>query len=428
MLGALVPAAVRLALKQGIVGRVDRVEGSDTIVGWAADLSHPARRLVVECVHDGRAVGSAVAAEPRPDLAARGIGDGAYGFRFSPPADAFTGEATVSVRVQGTHLVLHPRQLRLRTDLSLWFVAADIVNNCNLRCPFCLVDYSRVSKTELMAESTFRKLMQLLPGVPPGQFYISCLHEPTLHPQLNHLLTLIPEAQRHKVFFTTNLARPLKPADFEAWARSGLHHINVSLDSLDPERFAYLRKHGRFDVFSANLDRLTAAFRATPGAPKLRFITMAFKSNLHEIETIVRTTRERWLSTENEIRYTFNVAHITDTFRQQEYLDATDWAPLDARLHALGVPIVILPPPADGYEETITPQNFFDSGPRPGFAPRATFTKPMGLRVSSDGTVLVSDAEDALRVKIDSLEDPLAFFRALHRQAKMRDDNTYIPV
>ena len=24
------------------------------------------------------------------------------------------------------------------------YIAADIVNNCNLRCPFCLVDYEKV--------------------------------------------------------------------------------------------------------------------------------------------------------------------------------------------------------------------------------------------------------------------------------------------
>jgi molybdenum cofactor biosynthesis enzyme MoaA len=426
MLEALMPAAVRLALKHGIVGRVDRVEGSDTLVGWAADLSSPGRRLVVECVHEGRSVGSTVAADPRPDLAAQGIGDGAHGFRFSPPADAFSGEAVVSVRVQGTGHILHPRQLKLRTDLSIWFVAADIVNNCNLRCPFCVVDYSQISKTQVMQEETFRKLMQLLPVVPAGQFYISCLHEPTLHPRLNQFLELIPEAGRHKVFFTTNLARPLKRADFEAWARSGLHHINVSLDTLDAARFAYLRKHGRFEVFSANLDLMADVFRRAPGAPPLRYITMAFKSNLHEIEEIVRVSRERWLSTRNEIRYTFNVAHITDDFRRQEYLAREDWAPLTARLKSLGVPVEIQHPPAGGYEEVIAPQNFFDAVSRPGFAPRVTFTKPLGLRVSSDGTVVVSDAEDALRVKIESLEDPPAFFRALHRQARMRDDGAYL--
>ena len=81
----------------------------------------------------------------------------------------------------------------------------------------------------------------------------------------------------------------------------------MSLDTLVPERFAVLRKFGRFDVFAANLDRLAAAFRRTPGAPALRYITMAFKSNLDEIPEIVRVSRERWLSTDNTIRYTDHI-------------------------------------------------------------------------------------------------------------------------
>ena len=127
-------------------------------------------------------------------------------------------------------------------DAHLAFVAADIVNNCNLRCPFCLVDYSGVTKTELMSEETYRSLLRLVDSVPDGQFYLSCLHEPTLHPRLNRFLELIPSASRRKVFFTTNLARPLKAADFEIWARSGLHHINVSFDTMDAERFAVVER------------------------------------------------------------------------------------------------------------------------------------------------------------------------------------------
>ncbi len=238
------------------------------------------------------------------------------------------------------------------------------------------------------------------------------------------MLAMMPEDVRGKVFFTTNLARPLKEADFEAWARSGLHHINVSLDTLVPERFAVLRKFGRFDVFAANLDRMAAVFRRTPGAPALRYITMAFKSNLDEIPEIVTVSRDRWLSTENTIRYTFNVAHITDEFRRREYLAPEDWASLTQQLEATGAPFVISHPPADGYEATIKPsQNFFeDRSEAADDQTRVTLTRPMGLRVASDGTVLVVDAERALRVNLNSLEDPVHFFLSLQRQTQPRAD------
>jgi MoaA/NifB/PqqE/SkfB family radical SAM enzyme len=415
-------------LRSGVVGHVDKVVNGDTLIGWAADPSALDRRLVVECVHDGRVVATARADEFRQEIKGIGLGDGRCGFRLMPPPFVDTPDRVVEVqvRVQGTHRYLGPRSIELRTDVFLWFVAADIVNNCNLRCPFCLVDYSGVTKTELMTEKTFRQLLRLAPSVLDGGFYLSCLHEPTLHPKLNEFLAMIPEGSRRKMFFTTNLARPLKAADFEAWARSGLHHINVSLDSVDPERFARLRKFGRFEVFQANLDLMTGVFGTVTDAPPLRYITMAFRSNFEEIPEIVRMSRDRWRSSENEIRYTFNVAHITDEFRQQEYLHKEDWETLTARLHALGHPVQIQYPPADGYEETILPaQNFFGAhnGPRT----RVSLTRPLGLRVAPDGTVLVSDAEHALRVDINSLEDPVHFFRSLLRQARARNDGVEVP-
>ena len=411
-------------LSDAIAGHVDRVEGPNTVVGWALDRSAPGRRLVVECVQGDRVLGAAVADEPREDVRLAGIGDGRCGFRLTPPAAAVAAldEPTVRIRVQGTHRLLDG-EVRLERDVFLWLVAADVVDNCNLRCPFCLYDYSGVTKTHLMSEATFGKLASLARGVAAGQFYISCLHEPTLHPRLNALLALIPEDLRHRIFFTTNLARPLKDADFEAWARSGLHHINVSLDTLDPARFAELRRFGRFEVFTANLDRLAATFRRVPGAPPLRYITMAFRSTLEEIPDVVRTSRDRWLSTGNEIRYTFNVAHITDAFRRREYLCPAEWESLTRRLQDTGVPFVIAPPPADGYEETIKPsQNFFEDRAGPDDQARLTLTRPLGLRVAPDGTVVVVDAEHALRVNLNDLDDPVAYFRALDRRAQPRAD------
>jgi MoaA/NifB/PqqE/SkfB family radical SAM enzyme len=419
---------VPLADRRRIVGHVDRVEGGDTLVGWAADRSAPDRRLIVECVHEGRVLATAIANEPRDDLAQTGIGDGAYGFRFAPPPDLFLDlhDPLVQVRVQGTTRHLNPRDIRLRTDIFLWFIAADIVNNCNLRCPFCLVDYSGIKKTELMTEETFANLMRLVKSVPDGSFYLSCLHEPTLHPRLNELLTRIPADARRKVFFTTNLARPMKEADFEVWAQSGLHHINVSLDSLDASRFARLRKFGRFDVFKANLDRMASIFGRTAGAPRIRYITMAFKSNLDEIVDIVRMSREQWLSSENEIRYTFNAAHITDEFREQEYLHHEDWAVLTDRLNASGYPVLISYPPEGADKTSPSAQSVFDLPEPATDRGRVKITKPMGLRAAYDGTIVISDAEDALRVNVNSLEDPVHFFRALIRQAHFRSDGALL--
>jgi hypothetical protein len=43
-----------------------------------------------------------------------------------------------------------------------------------------------------------------------------------------------------------------------------------------------------------------------------------------------------------------------------------------------------------------------------------------------DGTLVISDAEDALRVNINCLDDPPHFFRSLLRQARLRDDGALL--
>ncbi|MPY88564.1 MAG: radical SAM protein [Luteitalea sp.] len=422
-LGSSPDRLLRLAhLRPQLAGHVDRVEAG-TLIGWAADLAHPGRRVAVECCHNGRPVASAVANEFRQDVEAAGIGDGVHGFTCVLPDDcADIPNLRISVRVRGTQTALpHHESYDVAVDMRefLWFIATDIVNNCNLRCPFCVVDYSAVKATQLMTEGTYRSLLRLIQCVPDGNFYLSCLHEPTLHPRLNQFLELIPVDARKKAFFTTNLARPLKEADFHAWAHSGLHHINVSLDTLDADRFAVLRKFGRLDAFRRNLNLLAEVFRRTPGAPLLRYITMAFRSNFEEIPEIVRYSREHWLASENEIRYTFNVAHITDDFRRQEYLHKEDWEVLTERLHRSGYPVRISYPPEDD-EQKIPAQNYYEFQEPTGDPSYMRLFKPLGLRARPDGTILVGGAEDALRVNITALKDPVRFFRAVLKECQPR--------
>ncbi|MGH9163757.1 MAG: radical SAM protein [Vicinamibacteraceae bacterium] len=414
----------RAHLRSQLAGHIDRVDRG-AIVGWAADLGDAGRRLVVECCHNGGVLQSAVANEFREDLRAAGVGDGAHGFNcVLPDSCAEIPDLRIRVRIQDSETWLpHRNGHDIAVDMRefLWFVAADVVNNCNLRCPFCVVDYSAVTKTELMTEDTYRAVLRLIRCVPDGQFFLSCLHEPTLHPRLSQLLDLVPDDARKKVFFTTNLARPLTEADFRSWARSGLHHINISLDTLDAERFGVLRKFGRLDAFKKNLDLMAQVFRQTPGAPPLRYITMAFKSNLDELPEIVRQSREHWLASENEVRYTFNVAHITDDFRRREYLHKADWDLLSRRLEQTGYPVLISYPPEDDYEEkTVPSQNYYEFQGPTGDPAYLRLLRPLGLRVRPDGTVFVGGAEDALRVNINALNDPVLFFRALSRQCQPR--------
>ena len=61
------------------------------------------------------------------------------------------------------------------------FIAIDITSNCNLRCPFCLNDFSKIKGNYSMKPDIFKKAMELLPLTFANNFFVSCLFEPFLH-------------------------------------------------------------------------------------------------------------------------------------------------------------------------------------------------------------------------------------------------------
>src|SRR5690606_24351412 len=124
--------------------------------------------------------------------------------------------------------------------------------------------------------------------------------------------------------------------------------------------FAELRRFGRYRIYKDNLDRMTAIFRSHPNPPKIRYIHMAFKSNLDELPKMVEYTNEHGCASENEIRYTFNFAHITDEFRRKHYLERADWDTLDNMLAALPDANVRIERPPLDHEELILPTTHFD--------------------------------------------------------------------
>ena len=397
---------------QRIIGQVDVVAGT-RVSGWAMDVLQPERPVAVTLVSGDRELAHAVADRFRSDLQRAGLGTGRHGFEATVPLSGLSRDTTsVSVRAAGRSrpLVFQGRDaFPIGPDEFLGLLAADIVNNCNLRCPFCIVDYSRIHNTKLMARETFERLLTLLPHVPDGAFWLSCLHEPTLHPKLGEFMQMIPPEYARKVAFTTNLVRPLPDELLTIWAQSGIHHINVSFDTLNEELFAFLRRPGRLRVFLENLRRMTGIFRQYPGAPRLRYITMAFRSNLEEIPEIVRLTNEEYLSSENEIRYTLNVGHITDDFRREQYPSSEEWERLAAKLESLPYRYVVAFPPPGAEELDIGSANYHDVPISPTFTgPRVE--PPLGLRARMDGVLMIANHEGSWAMDIRAIDDPAAFF------------------
>src|ERR1035437_6809285 len=189
------------------------------VAGWLRDLSDPARRVDYEVVLPGpdgeRILSRGVADTYSTQLVQVGVGDGAYAFHAFHPAPLTPAERD-RARVRPAGAAWHAEHApAMRTEFQpISHVALDVVDNCNLRCPFCVVDYAGVRRTNMMSEATFRSALRLIPYVTTGNFWLSCLHEATLHPRLLDFIRLVPDAYRDKLFYTTNLARRMPPDTF----------------------------------------------------------------------------------------------------------------------------------------------------------------------------------------------------------------------
>ena len=402
------------------------------VAGWIRDRSDPEARIAFEVILPGedgdQIIAAGRAGDFNPVLAQLAIGDGFNGFRVLFPNPLTEGQRDrVIVRPAGS-----TRSLDLAPALRTAFepishLALDIVNNCNLRCPFCVYDYSATRKTQVMPSATFDACLRLIPFVSDGNFWLSCLHEATMHPELQAFIERVPRQWRHKVMYTTNLARPMPDDYFRMLGDSGLHHLNISLESLDPAIYERMRKGARWRIFSANWEKLLAAVKTGSAPPRLRYNLLAYKSNLAEIPGLVALLRAEKLAWQVEVRHTFDVAHMPDGFRQSEFLDHQDWAWLGREL--AGYPaeaLVLVPPPAPASAHA--PEEPLLSGP-PSRGPLSTesgwpaIPRPLNIRMEWDGKLIVygewqgaegqREHEQFVVTNINYLRDPRQFLISL---------------
>lgn len=169
-------------------------------------------------------------------------------------------------------------------------VNLDTNNTCNQRCRFCFTDFSR-GKTNMDVE-TFKCVLKVLPYVRDYAgggygFYFSCIYEPTINPNFLEYLSLLPPIGKEKCFLTTNLARPMTKEYILGMISSNLRLINISIESLDEEKFEYITQNKKFNVYKNNLELLEEAINENNDNPKFKFITILLKENKNEIVDLI---------------------------------------------------------------------------------------------------------------------------------------------
>jgi cyclic pyranopterin phosphate synthase len=169
------------------------------------------------------------------------------------------------------------------------YLRISITDRCNLRCVYCMppegiplrphaemMRYEEIALvTRLAAEHGIRRV-RLTGGEP--------LVRPEL-PKLVRMLSAIPEIE--EISLTTNGILLEKMAT--ALVDAGLHRVNVSLDTLQPEKFARITRGGSLERVWRGLE---AAERAGLAPVKINAVAMR-GFNDDELVDLARITLER---------------------------------------------------------------------------------------------------------------------------------------
>lgn len=133
-----------------------------------------------------------------------------------------------------------------RFGRSIHYLRISLTDRCNLRCVYCMPENMIFRPpAELMQDHELIVLARLFAGMGFDKFRLTG-GEPTLRA---HLVDLVREMAHipgvNSLSMTTNgillgkLAAPLKEA--------GLERVNISLDTLDPEKFHQITRWGKFE-------------------------------------------------------------------------------------------------------------------------------------------------------------------------------------
>jgi cyclic pyranopterin phosphate synthase len=171
---------------------------------------------------------------------------------------------------------------RVHTDLRV-----SVTDRCNLRCTYCMPEegMSFLSKGDLLSFDEIAQVARVAFGLGVGTVRLSG-GEPLLRRGIPILVGMLREVGFEEVTLTTN--GTLLGRQAASLAAAGLTRVNVSCDSLSPERFAAIRRGGELATVLASMDQAEAA---GIGPLKVNVVVMA-GVNDDELEAFAAFGRE----------------------------------------------------------------------------------------------------------------------------------------
>ncbi|HEY4721857.1 MAG TPA: GTP 3',8-cyclase MoaA, partial [Anaerolineae bacterium] len=128
---------------------------------------------------------------------------------------------------------------------DIHYLRISLTDKCNMRCVYCMAeDMVFQPGAGLMSTAEILRLVNIFAQLGIDKIRLTG-GEPTVHPDLIPIVRGIRAAGISRVSMTTNgarltqLAKPLKEA--------GLERVNVSVDTLDPDKFHRITRWGKLD-------------------------------------------------------------------------------------------------------------------------------------------------------------------------------------
>ena len=175
-----------------------------------------------------------------------------------------------------------------RLGRNITYLRISVTDKCNLRCRYCMPEDGVCKKdhADMLTEDEFIAAVEVAASLGITKIRITG-GEPLVRKNIVSICRRAAQVEGVKeVCLTTNgvllpqLAKPLKEA--------GVKRLNLSLDTLDPEKYAYITRIGKMEAFQAGLD---AAFEA--GFEKIKINSVLIGGfNDDEIEALAKLTLE----------------------------------------------------------------------------------------------------------------------------------------
>jgi cyclic pyranopterin phosphate synthase len=144
---------------------------------------------------------------------------------------------------------------------NIHYLRISLTDKCNMRCVYCMSeDMVFMPNDDLLSTAEILRLVNIFARLGVDKIRLTG-GEPTVHPDLIQIVGGIRATGIERISMTTNglrltdLARPLKEA--------GLERVNVSVDTLDPDRFHRVTRWGKLDKVMEGIDA-AEAYGLTP--------------------------------------------------------------------------------------------------------------------------------------------------------------------